>query len=62
MTFPRIPSPNQRYIDELGDTYEYTISYGWLAASKARTPTNSIQKKSRIKYNGSTRVRTTYKE
>ena len=61
MTFPRIPSPNQRYVDEKGDTYEYTGSYGWLAVSRASVPTNSIQKKTRIKYNGSSRVRITTK-
>ncbi len=60
MTFPRKPSPNQRYVDSKGDTYEYTEYYGWLPLSKSSTTTHSIKKKQRIKYSGSsTTIRTT---
>ena len=62
MAFPRIPSPNQRYVDEFGDTYEYTTTYGWTALSKTARPSGSIKKKKdRVKYSGSSKITVTSK-
>ena len=61
MAFPRKPSLLMKYMDEQGTLYQYTTR-GWVVLNKTVVPTTSLKKKTRIKYNGSSRVRLTTTE
>ena len=60
MAFPRKPSLLMKYKDEEGTIFQYT-SYGWVVLKKSATQTNSIKKKDRIKYSGSSKITVTSK-
>ena len=62
MTFPRIPSENQLYLDSDGALWEYTFAYGWTVKSKAAPKRSPVEHKRKPKVRpryGSTRIRTT---
>jgi len=60
MTFPRIPSENQLYLDSDGSLWEYTASYGWVVKSKNAPKRSTVERKRKPlrPRHGSTTIRT----